>query len=675
MKLQYFTIATFALLYTTSCNTSKKDTLTQKTSPGIDLSSMELNINPCEDFYTFTGGNWIKNNPIPDSESKWSSFNVVRDRNDSILRNILETASNQKHSKGTNLQKIGSFYRMAMDTVKLQNDGIKPIRSILDKLYSVKEKSDLLPLLADYNKKGMDVFMYSEVYRDAKNSQQYTVYNGPGSLGLPERDYYLLNQPEFTHLREEYEVHVTNMFKLMGYSESTSILKAAIVLKMETALAKASLSSVERRDPDVTYNKFLTGDLAKKFTDIALNTYLKALGLNISELIISEPKFVLEVNNIFKTKDIEDIKTFIEWRIISDCSSKLSSDFENENFHFYGTTLRGVKEIKPRWKRVLSESNNSLKELLGQEYVKVAFTEENKKKVNEMVDQIILVMEQRIKNLDWMTDATKQQALKKLSTLNRKLGYPDVWLDYSALNIEDDAYVLNWFRCNEFYYQENLKKLGKPIDKNEWFISPQIVNAYYNPLYNEIVFPAGILQPPFFDSSKDDAINYGSMGAVIGHEITHGFDDKGNKFDSEGNLNDWWTEEDRNKFNEKAKVLVNQYSSYEVLDSVYINGELTLGENIADVGGLSIAFEAYKNSLKDKESVLIDGYTPEQRFFIAFGQVWKNNIRDKALREMVMTDPHSPGKYRVIGVLANMSEFEDAFGCKNPNQSEKVKIW
>lgn len=647
---------------------------------GVDLTSMDKTVEPCSDFYHFANGAWVKNNPVPETESKWSNFNVLRDKNDSLLREILEKASKDNATEGSNTQKIGAFYKTAMDTLKLDKDGITPLNTELKAIQNLKNAKDVVLLAARYNKMGVPVFYYSEVYQDAKNSTRYTVYNGPSGLGLPDRDYYLVKNPQMDEIRSQYSQHLTKMFQFAGYSEADALIKAASVLKMETQLAKASLTKVEQRNPDLTYNKFTITELIKKYPSLYFEDYKKALGMETSEFVLSEPKYLAEVDKILTSSNIADVKTFIEWSLINTCADKLGSNFENQNFAFYYTVMKGVQKMKPRWKRVLQEANSSLGELLGQEYVKIAFSPENKKKVNVMVDHLMAVMQKRIQNLDWMTDSTKKQALKKLASMGRKLGYPDTWKDFSSLKLKDDAYVLNWFRCNEHEFNQNLKKLGKPVDKTEWFMPPQIVNAYYNPLYNEIVFPAGILQPPFFDMSKDDAINYGSMGAVIGHEITHGFDDSGNKFDAEGNLKDWWTAEDRKKFEDRAKLVIEQYSGYEVTDSVYINGQLTLGENIADIGGLSIAFEAYQNSLQGKEKKLIDGFTPEQRFFIAFGQVWKNNIREEALREQVMTDPHSPAKFRVLGVLSNLPEFEKAFGnCSNPNFSRpdslKVHIW
>lgn len=674
-----FIWSVWATVLLVSCGEKQSDA-TQKELSGVDLTSMDPSHEPCVDFYQFVNGKWIAANPVPETESRWSNFNVLRDKNDSLLGNILEKASKEKAKEGSNTQKIGAFYLTAMDTLKLDKEGLSPLKPELESIKALKSAKDVVLLAARYNKMGIPVFYYSEVYQDAKNSTQYTVYNGPGGLGLPDRDYYLVKNPKMEEIRAEYKSHLKHMFELMGYSEADALIKAASVYKLEARLATISMTKVDQRNPDLTYNKFTFAELVKNYPNLYFDEYKKALGVTTNELVVSEPKYLAEVDKILKSSNMEDVKNFIEWNLINTCSDKLSRSLDEQNFYFYYTVMKGVTKMKPRWKRVLQEANSSLGELLGQEYVKAAFSPESKKKVNEMVDQLMLVMKKRIENLDWMTDSTKKQALKKLSTMGRKLGYPDKWKDYSSLKLKNDAYVLNWFRCNEFDFQENIKKLGRPVDKTEWFMPPQIVNAYYNPLYNEIVFPAGILQPPFFDVTKDDAINYGSMGAVIGHEITHGFDDSGNKFDAEGNLKDWWTAEDRKQFNERAQVIVKQYGAYEVLDSVYINGELTLGENIADIGGLSVAFEAYLNSLNGKDKKVMDGFTPEQRFFISFGQVWKNSTRPEALREQVMTDPHSPAQYRVVGTLSNLPEFEKAFGsCSKPGfvrpDSLRAKIW
>ncbi len=676
-----YSIFLFAGLALSSCNskTDKQEAPKKMPIKGIDVSSIDKNLDPCSDFYGFANGSWVKNNPIPETESRWSNFNILRDKNDSLLKNILVKATEKKAEESSDIQKIGAFYAAAMDTVKINNEGVKAIQPQIDEIEAIDNNKSLTTLLANHHRTGLYSFFSSGVGQDIKNNTEHIVYIGSGSLGLPDRDYYLLDNPKFKEIRAQYLDHLQKMFGLMGFEEAVADTKAQKVISIETEMAKASLTRVERRNPDLTYNKMSTDQLSELMTFVDWEKYFDLTGITIDSVIISQPKLMTEINSIINSKyEIEDIKSMLQWNLINATAAKLSDELNAQDFNFYSTVLRGVSEMKPRWQRALSETNSSLGELVGKEYVKIAFSPENKKKVDEMVDNLISVFSTRIKNLDWMGEETKEQALTKLNAITRKLGYPDEWKDYSNLEIPaTNSYVQNWFAANQFAFDEEIAKLGQPVNKKEWGMPPQTVNAYYNPVMNEIVFPAGILQPPFFDMYNDDAINYGSMGAVIGHELTHGFDDQGNRFDAEGNLKNWWTEADKENFNKLTTKVINQYSNYEVLDSIYINGALTLGENIADIGGLSIAYEAYMKSLEGKEKKEIDGFSPEQRFFISFAQVWRNNQREKALRQQVMTDPHSPAKYRVIGVLSNLKEFDDAFstcGIKQPD-SLKVSIW
>ncbi len=666
-QLGFFSYVTLAFLM--GCSSSSKDS---KEIVGVDLQSIDQTIDPCSDFYAFSNGSWIKNNPIPSTESRWSNFNVLRDKNDSILISILKDAANNKGDAN-----VGAFYRSAMDTNKINALGIQAIQNELERIDALESTDQLPSLLAHHDMIGLGSFITTSIYQDIKQNTKYTVYLSPGQLGLPDRDYYVLD-----HLKDKkmaYEHHVEAMFELAGYSHADAVIKRAEIMKAETILAENSFTRVESRDPEKTYNKKSVDQLNSLASNFDWNAYYTALGIDqLDTVIVEEPRFV-DAFNALLSDDLSLIKTMLEWNLINVCASKIGDEFEQKDFEFYATYLKGVKAMKPRWKRVLRSANSSLGELLGKEYVKVAFSKENKEKVDKMVDGLIGVLELRLKDLDWMGEQTKAQALKKLSTITRKMGYPSEWKDYSSLSLTDESYILNWFKCNEFAYKEDLKKLGGPIDKNEWYMPPQTVNAYYNPVMNEIVFPAGILQPPFFGIDNDDAINYGSMGAVIGHELTHGFDDTGNQFDADGNLKNWWTDQDKKNFKEKAQKLIDQFSAYEVLDSTFINGELTQGENIADLGGLSIAFEAYMNTLSEEEKATkIDGYLPAQRFFIAFAQVWRNNQTDEYLKQQVLTDPHSPAKYRVIGVLKNMPQFRQAFGtCSTTEHSEHemIKIW
>lgn len=663
-----------------SCN--QTETTKEKKPAGIDVSSLDSSVSPCSDFFMFANGTWLKNNPIPETEVRWGGFNILRDKNNAILRGILEKAmSDAAAAKGSNSQKLGDFFYCAMDSVKLEKDGFSPLAGELEKISGISSTDELLKAIAHHHRIGVSPLFGFGIEQDAKQNDKYSVYIGQSGLGLPDRDYYLMDDPRSKQLREEYTAHVAKIFVLSGKDEKQGNAAAKTVMDLETKLAAASMTMVERRNPEAMYNKMELGSLKKQYPSINWDLYLSEIGLNgVTEIIVAQPLFFGEVQNLLDKTPLEDWKTYLQWHLLHTSASKLSPDFENENFRFYGTILTGQKKEKPRWERALRVINTYLGEMLGQEYVKEAFSEESKNRVNEMVDNLIAVFESRLKNLDWMGEETKKQALTKLSRITRKMGYPDQWRDYSALAIERDSYVMNFFRGNEFEFNRNLAKFGKPIDKAEWFMPPQTVNAYYNPLMNEIVFPAGILQPPFFNPEADDAVNYGSMGAIIGHELTHGFDDEGNKYDADGNLKNWWTEEDYKNFHGKAEVVVSQFNGYEALDSLFVNGQLTLGENIADLGGVSISFDAYQRSLEGKERKDIDGFTPEQRFFISYGQVWKGHSRPESLRQLVLTNPHSPEHFRVLGPLSNNPEFHKAFGCAEGEamirpDSLRAKIW
>ncbi len=661
-----------------SCNQPEEKE--QKKLAGIDVSSLDSSVSPCDNFYLFANGTWLKNNPVPETETRWGGFNILRDKNNDILHEILEKAMNDvSAAKGSNTQKIGDFFYCAMDSVKLESEGFSPLKNDLDMIENIKTADDLMKVVAHQHKIGAGSFFGVGVEQDIKQNDKYAVYLGQSGLGLPDRDFYLMNDPRSKALREQYAEHVEKMFQLIGNKNAKQAAKT--VMNIETKLAAASMTMVERRNPDLQYNKMTMDSLKKLCPAINWDLYNSETGLNsVNEVIVAQPLFFKEAQNLLKKISMDDWKTYLQWHLIHASASKLSRNFEEENFRFYGTILTGQKKEKPRWERSLRVINDALGEVLGQEFVKTAFSEESKKRVNEMVDNLFVALEARLKNLEWMSEETKKQALTKLSKINRKMGYPNQWRDYSALNIERDSYVLNFFRGNEFEFNRNLNKLGKPIDKGEWLMPPQTVNAYYNPVMNEIVFPAGILQPPFFNPEADDAVNYGSMGAVIGHELTHGFDDEGNKYDADGNLKNWWTDEDYKNFHTKAQVVVNQFNAFEALDSLFVNGELTLGENIADLGGISIAFDAYQNSLKGKEHANIGGFTPEQCFLISFAQVWKGNSRPEALRQQVLTNPHSPENFRVLGPMSNNTEFHQAFGCTEGTamvrpDSIKAKIW
>lgn len=652
---------------------------------GVDVASMNRKANPADDFYEYVNGNWIKNNPIPASESRWSAFNIVSDRNNELLRSILEQAAAAKAEPGSPLDKLGRFYRSAMDTVKLEKQAFEGLRRMFARIEGIGNTEQLIAAIAYLHQSGVPAAFSLEVSQDVKQSDRYSPYISQSGLGLPDRDYYLKKDERSSAIREAYVKYINGLMNAAdGISVNRQMENAYgnTVLGFESRLAAACMTRTERRNMEKQYNKMTPEELAAAYPAIRWNAYFSAAGLEVQRadyFIVMQPAFVGEVNALM-SEDLAAWKVYLKWKVLNATAAYLHRQAVDLQFGFYGTTLTGAREQKPRWKRVIGHANSMMGELLGQEFVKVAFTPESKQKVNEMVDNLSISFRERISNLEWMSPETKGKALEKLRSFSRKLGYPDKWTDMSALQVTDDYYVNVYFSASRFWHKHNLDKLGKPVDKSEWEMLPQTVNAYYNPVNNEIVFPAAIMQPPFFDPKADDAVNYGAIGAVIGHEFSHGFDDQGSKYDAAGNLNDWWTADDRRLFEERTKMLVSQFNQYEVLDSVYINGELTLGENIADLAGLTVAYDAYMRSVRDKPLRKIDGFTPQQRFFIGFGQVWRGHARPEFLRQQVITDPHSPAPFRVFGPLSNMNEFYTAFGVKKGNkmyreEANRVKIW
>jgi putative endopeptidase len=648
---------------------------------GVDVNAIDKKTPPTKDFFQFSNGNWIKNNPIPASEGRWTAFNIVAERNNLLLKQILETAAQTKSADPESAQgKVGTFYRVAMDTVKLNNQGFKFILPILNQIDQITNPNEIAERIAQLHMMGIPAAFGFDISQDVKNSSVYTSYLAQSGLGLPDKDYYLKSDNRSQDIRTTYMNYVNEMFALAVGKNNPAIGKT--VLQFETELAQNCMSRTERRNMEKQYNPVTPEELNNKYSNIAWVHYFERIGLNtgkVKQFIVMQPDYFFHLNKSMNT-DLEVWKTYLKWKVINASAPYLHSKAVNTHFAFYGTKLTGTKEQKPRWKTVIGHANNMIGELVAQEYVKVAFTPESKKRVNEMVDNLRESFRDRISKLDWMSAPTKTKALEKLNSFTRKLGYPDKWTDMSQLSVSGESYIANYFSSSEFWFKYNLNKLGKPVDKDEWEMLPQTVNAYYNPVNNEIVFPAAIMQPPFFDPKADDAVNYGAIGAVIGHEFSHGFDDQGSKYDAQGNLNDWWTAEDRKLFDERTKVLVNQFNRFEVLDSVFVNGELTLGENIADLAGLTVSYDAYLRSLEGKPRTNIDGYTPEQRFFIGFGQVWRGHARQEFLRQQVVTDPHSPAKFRVLGPLSNMPQFYHAFGVKKGDgmwrdENERAKIW
>jgi putative endopeptidase len=648
-------------------------------SHGVDLSAMDRSADPCTDFYEFADGSWVKNNPVPADKSSWGSFPELRERNLKILHGIgEEAAAAQEAPKGSALQMVGDFYRTGMDEKKIDAAGAEPLAPEFSRIAAISDEAGLVTEIARLNRMSTFAPFALVVLQDFKDSSINSAWLYQAGLGLPDRDYYLSEDAKKKEIREKYLAHVQKMFELLGDPADRAAAEAKTVMRMETRLAKVSMTPVEQRDLKAIYNPMHLADLEKLTPDYGWKRYFDGIGLPDPGLLnVGQPAFLKEVAAMAEDAPLSDWKTYLRWHLLSDAAPYLSKAFVDEDFAFNGKVIRGTPEIEPRWKRVLSTIDGSIGEALGKLYVAKAFPPEAKARALELVSNLRSALHDRIEQLDWMGEATKAQAEKKLAAIMVKIGYPDKWRDYSRLDISNDSYLGNVQRSAEFEFQRNLDKIGKPVDRTEWGMSPPTVNAYYNPSFNEIVFPAGILQPPFFDAKADDASNYGGIGAVIGHEITHGFDDQGRQFDAQGNMSDWWTEQDGKNYDARAEAIAKQYDAYVPIEKIHINGKLTLGENIADLGGVRIAYMALQKALAGKpEPGKIGGFTPAQRFFLSYGQVWKINWRPEALRLQLATNPHSPGRFRVIGPLSNIPQFAEAFGCKEKEGAPaKTLIW
>ncbi|HET6227650.1 MAG TPA: M13 family metallopeptidase [Bacteroidia bacterium] len=650
---------------------------------GIDLKNLDKTVKPTDDFYLFVNGNWIKNNPIPNSESAWGSFKELQEKNTQRLALILkEVAANKTAAAGSNIQKIRDFYNAAMDSVKLNKDRMAPLNPELEQISKIANTTDLIKEVAHLHLIGIEPMFNIYVDQDAKVSTQYITHILQGGIGLPDRDYYTNTDERTLGIQKAYITYIGNMFKLMGEKPEEAEKNAKIVYDIETSLAKVSMTAIQLRDPEAQYNKKTIQELNTFAPNLQLASFFDGVNIKgINNVIVAQPDFFQQLNKDIASVSLNDWKTYLRWNLINGTAGRLSDDFVNESFQFYGKTISGTPALKPRWKRALAATDGSLGDALGQLFVEKYFTADSKRRVNEMVDNLIAAYRERINSRDWMSPETKKQAQSKLDKVIRKIGFPDKWKDYSTLSIQTDSYVGNFFRANTYAFNEMIDRLGKPIDKTIWRLTAPTINAYYNPTINEIVFPAGIMQGVFFNPEADDAVNYGGMGAVIGHELTHGFDDQGAQFDADGNLKNWWTKEDLERFKQKTALLVKQFDNYVAIDDVHVKGELTLGENIADLGGLTIAYYAFKKSLQGKPvPAKIDGYTAEQRFFISWSQVWRVSMRPEYLKNMIQTNPHSPGNFRANGAPSNMQEFYDAFGVKPGDKmyrpkEERAEIW
>ena len=648
---------------------------------GLDRRNLDTATDACVDFYQYANGNWLALNPIPDEYSSWGISHEMYERNLALLMQIMEEAADANAPKGTNQQKVGDFWYTGMDTERIESQGLAPLKADLERVEAIAGVEDVAAMVRDLHAEGVSVLFDQGIFQDLKNSEQYLYYAVQGGLGLPDRDYYTREDEESAKLREQYVAHVSTMLQLMGHTEEQASSAAASILELETRLAKASLTNVELRDPANYYNIETLKSADEATPNFSWSRYFERLGLEgMESFSYAQPDFFAEMNALLAAADLDTWKAYLQWNLINNFSPYLSATFVDQDFEFYGKTLRGTEELQPRWKRVVARTSSSLGEALGQVYVEQAFPPQTKARADKMIEDLRSTVATRIQNLDWMTDETKAQALAKLAAFNSKIGYPDQWRDYSKLDIERQSYVANVRAADAFEMRRNLDKIGQPIDRNEWGMSPQTVNAYYSPVMNEIVFPAAIMQPPMFDGEADDAINYGGMGSVIGHEFMHGFDDKGSQFDAQGNMENWWTDEDRQHFDERTKILVDQFGGFVAVDDLHVNGELTLGENIGDLAGLTMAFYALQTALEGNNPGEIDGFTPEQRFFLSWAQGWRKSYRPEALKLQVNTDPHSPAKFRVNGPLANMPEFAVAFGCKEGDPmalpaDQRAEIW
>lgn len=648
-----------------SASTSAEKTVQRPKS--FDLSAMDTTVNPCEDFYEYACGNWRKKNPIPPDQARWGRFNELLEYNRQFLHNILEKESANDPKRTPVMQKIGDMYQSCMDEAAVNAKGHAPLKPELDRIAAITSKDQLMETIAQLHSLGVPALFGFVAIPDLHNASVEVANVAQGGLGLPDRDYYLETDAKSQETREKYLTHVANMFVLLGDDPAAAKKEAQAVMDIETKLADAAYKRVQMRDPANRDHKMKIADLEVLAPNFKFDRFFTSTGAPaFTEVNVIPPDFFKKVNGVVESVSLEDWKTYLRWHLAHAAAPSLSDPFVNENFSFYGQYLNGAKELQTRWKRCVQTTDMLLGEALGQPYVNETFGADGKQRMLKMVNALEESLGQDIQELDWMTPETKKQALVKLHAITNKIGYPDVWRDYGTVKIVRGDFLGNVQRARAFEVKRNLNKIGKPLDKKEWGMTPPTVNAYYNPSENDINFPAGILQPPFFDKSADDAVNFGGIGVVIGHELTHGFDDQGSKFDAQGNLTDWWTKADRVEFDKRTGCVADEYSSFVAVDDLHLNGKLTLGENTADNGGLRVALMALRKAMaKDARTAQKkDGFTPEQRFFLGFAQVWCQNSTPESSRLLAKTDPHSPGQYRTNGTLQNSADFAQAFGCK-----------
>ena len=658
-KKNYVAVATLAFAMLTSCAGQKE----AKSTSGIDLANMDTTVSAGTDFFRYACGGWNDAHPLTAEYSRYGTFDELFENSQKQLRELIEGLAAQKNNQaGSAAQKIGDLYNMAMDSVTLNKQGAEPVKAMLDKIAGMKDKSEIVPMMTEMAHIGIGTYFHSYVYADPKNSSLNIFQMGQGGINLGEKEYYLDTDSITQNIREQYKLYIGKLFQLAGFSEADAQQKVADVMEIETAIAKVSRSATELRDPEANYHKMSFDELKKTIAGIDWDAYMKGLGIQApAELNVEQVEPIQEVARLMNTLPLSKHVSYLEYNLLDAAASCLSDDFVAARFDFYGKVLSGRQVNQPRWKRAVNSVNGMLGELVGEMYVEKYFPAAAKERMVKLVKNLQTALGERIDAQEWMSDSTKIRAHEKLATFHVKVGYPDKWKDYSKLEIKNDSYWANVCRVSEWGFNDMYSRIGKPVDKDEWLMTPQTVNAYYNPSTNEICFPAAILQPPFFNMEADDAANYGAIGVVIGHEMTHGFDDQGRQFDKDGNLTDWWAPGDADRFKERAQVMVDFFNKIEVLPGLQANGELTLGENLADHGGLNVAYLAFQNATKDAPLGVVDGFTPEQRFFLAYATLWAGNIRDEQIRVYTKSDPHSLGKWRVNGALPHIQAWYDAF--------------
>ncbi len=654
---------------------------TQHTDKGIELTNMDTSAVVGDDFYQYATGGWQLANPMPDDYSRYGTFDKLRENNQLQVQGLIEELGAEDHKQGTSAQKVGDLYSMGIDSVKLNTDGYEPVKPILADIDAATNKKDIVKLMAQVSKYAANPFFGFYVGADDKNSSMNIVHLYQAGIGMGEREYYIEQNDKSNHLRQEYVNLMKTQFQNIGYTEAKATKAANDAMKIETELAQNHFTKEMGRIPEKNYHKLRLVDLNKEVAPFEWDYYFEQVGAtNLDSLNVSQIEPIKAAINIIDNESMESLKSYLKWIVVRSAANYLSDDFVNAHFEFYGKAMSGSKELRPRWKRSIDAVSGALGEVVGQLYVERYFPAEAKERMLTLVDNVMESLSERISNLEWMSDDTKLKAHEKLNTFIVKIGYPDKWKDYSTLDIKDDSYWANMQRASEFEYKEMIDELGKPVDKTKWHMSPQTVNAYYSPSSNEICFPAGILQPPFFYMNADDAVNYGGIGVVIGHEMTHGFDDQGRKYDKEGNLNDWWTAVDATSFDARANVLVDYFDNIVVIDTVRANGTYTLGENIADHGGLQVSYNAFLKTKEAQSGKAIDGFTPEQRFFLSYATLWGGNVRDAEILRLTKIDPHSLGKWRVNAALPHIDAWYDAFDIKETNEmylpkEKRASIW